>query len=280
MADTFLPNENIVWNLTSNCTISKNGEIGFMVRVLWRKQISERKGTRKSSTVFKTITEAEDNAFEFRYSLKDKATRLRLDKYKMDLDLRFSNVSYVTESMSSPMEPPAKRIRQPSSGTTKKYAMSGSHALNKIVQKCSNPKNSYTALNGIQHLDKMQASAQKIQCYIRNRDIKRSAKNMKAAMTNQTYRLSLIKYLSNFISDNNCVQLLLGADDPEILASYSLYDKVHVTTKAKHITDALLALSEAHQNCECITWVECCETAVTKNYNQINRARTVADWYL
>ena len=53
-----------------------------------------------------------------------------------------------------------------------------------------------------------------------------------------------------------------------------------MTTKAKHITDALLALSEAHQNCECITWVECCEVAVTKNYNQINRARTVADWYL
>ena len=99
-------------------------------------------------------------------------------------------------------------------------------------------------------------------------------------MTNQTYRLSLIKYLSNFISDNNCVQLLLGADDPEILASYSSYDKLNVTTKARHITDALLALSEAHQNSECITWVECCEIAVTKNYNQINRARTVADWYL
>ena len=158
--------------------------------------------------------------------------------------------------------------------------MSSSHVLNKIVQRCSNPNNSYTALNGIQYLDEMKASAQKIQCYIRNRDVKRSAKNMKAAITNQAYRLSLIKYLSKFISDNNCVQLLLGADDPEILASYSSYDKLHVATKARHITDALLTLSEAHQNSECITWIECCEKAVNKNYNQISRARTVADWYL
>ena len=35
MSDTFLPNGNIGWALTSNCTISKNGDIGFIVRCLW-----------------------------------------------------------------------------------------------------------------------------------------------------------------------------------------------------------------------------------------------------
>ena len=58
MSDTCLPNGNIGWALTSNCTISKNGDIGFMVRVLRQRTLTSAKGTRKSSTFFKTVTEA------------------------------------------------------------------------------------------------------------------------------------------------------------------------------------------------------------------------------
>ena len=162
MSDTFLPNGNIVLTLTSNCTISKNGDIGFMVRVLRRRQLRDAKGTRKSSTLFKTVTEAEDNVFEFRYSLEDKATRLKIDEYKQDLSLRVSNIRDVMEPISSSPKPSTERLRLPSAGTRRKYTMSSSHVLNKIVQRCSNPNNLYTALNGIQYLDKMKASPQKI----------------------------------------------------------------------------------------------------------------------
>ena len=112
--------------------------------------------------MFKTVTEAEDNAFEFRYSLEDKATRLKIDEYKQDLSLRVSNIRDVTEPISSSPKPSTERLRLPSAGTRRKYTMSSSHVLNKIVQRCSNPNNLYTALNGIQYLDKMKASPQKI----------------------------------------------------------------------------------------------------------------------
>ena len=92
-----------------------------MVRVLWQRKLTWAKGTRKCSTLFKTITEAEDNAFEFRYSLEDKATRLRIDEYKQSLYVCSSNVRDATELISSLLKPPAKIIRQPSAITRRKH---------------------------------------------------------------------------------------------------------------------------------------------------------------
>jgi len=55
-------------------------------------------------------------------------------------------------------------------------------------------------------------------------------------------RQSILKYLSFHIKNNSCDKLLLGAEDPEIMASFSLFDKYHIRTKAVHIADALQAL--------------------------------------
>ena len=221
--DAFLPNSKIVWGLTSNCTICKNGDVGFTVRLNKRERKNDRKASRKSSVLYTTIIEAEDNAFKFRYNLEDKSTRLKLDEYKTNLSLFLSNPAMALPI--SPIKTPSKRIRQPSAILNKKYAMSGSYALNVIAGKCNNNRNMYTAVNSSGNLELVKARVLKSQRYIRNRDLQRGFKNVKVNTTNHTYCLSLIKYLSKFIANNNCEELLLGADDPEILATYSSYDK-------------------------------------------------------
>ena len=127
--------------------------------------------------------------------------------------------------------------------------------------------------------DLVETCALKIQRLKQNSDIQHSAKMMKATMRNQAYRASLIKHFSLYIAADNCELLLRGSEDPETLASYSTYDKSHVTTKTRHVVDALAALFSATVNETPINWLQCCEIAIEKNYNVIKRARTVADWY-
>jgi len=64
---------------------------------------------------------------------------------------------------------------------------------------------------------------------------------MKNVITNQAYRLSTIKYLSNFIANDDCYILVVGSEDSEIRASFSQYDMKHATLKARHIVDTLRA---------------------------------------
>jgi len=92
--------------------------------------------------------------------------------------------------------------------------------------------------------------------------------------------MRIINYLSHHISAGTCELLLLGSKDPEVLASFSPFDRSHVTRKAIHIVDALQALVLKTVSGSSVTWLECCEISVEKNYNLINRARTVADWYI
>ena len=96
----------------------------------------------------------------------------------------------------------------------------------------------------------------------------------------QSYRVFLIKYLSGFISANNCKCLLLGSDDPEVLSTYSPFDQYHVTLKARHVVDALEAMYSATTNEIPITWMKACEIACKRKYNMVARPRTIADWYL
>jgi len=188
--DAFLPNSKIVWGLTSNSTICKNGEKGFTIRLSKRLRKTDGKAKRTCSVLYKTIVEAEDNAFMFRYNLEDKSTRLKLDEYKTNLSLCLSNSAMALPI--SPIETPSKRIRQPSTQLKKKYRMSGSYALNVMAGKSNNPNNMYTAVNDSGNLELAKACALKIQRYVRNRDLQRGLTKVKVNTTNHTYRLYLI----------------------------------------------------------------------------------------
>ena len=84
--------------------------------------------------------------------------------------------------------------------------------------------------------------ARKIQRCARGREIRRAARKIKDTLTNQTYRLRIIQYLSKFIQNDQCELLIRGSEHEEILASFSTYDVKNVTLKARHIVDALCVL--------------------------------------
>ena len=54
----------------------------------------------------------------------------------------------------------------------------------------------------------------------------------------------------------------------------------HVHCKCIHITDALNMFVLYTVKEEAITWIECCQLAIDKNYGIIKFVRTVASWYL
>ena len=178
--------------------------------------------------------------------------------------------------------PPPKRKRALSKSVLKSYAMSGSLTLNLIATKSMNPRNCppnssilYDCNNA--HLN---SAAETIQIFARKREIRHAEEMMKRTILDQTYRVSIVKYLSNYITTNTCEKLLLGSDDSEILKTFSLYDKRHIEMKARHVADALQALLSCTEKNIATTWIRCCEISVKKNYNQVKRARTIADWYL
>ena len=103
---------------------------------------------------------------------------------------------------------------------------------------------------------------------------------MKQTMQDQSYHAEIIAYLHKFLSNNTCEYLLLGSEDPEILSTYSLYDRTHVTTKTRHIIDALIALYDATEKGMATVWLRCCDLSIEKNHGTVKRVRPIADWYI
>ena len=66
------------WELTSNCKIFDSGT-GYHVRLLRRGRVHDKQGSRKTSEQYATIIEAENNAFEYRYGLESKKSKIKLD---------------------------------------------------------------------------------------------------------------------------------------------------------------------------------------------------------
>ena len=98
-------------------------------------------------------------------------------------------------------------------------------------------------------------------------------------MMDQTYRKSIVKYLSEYLGTNTCWKLLLGADDDEIAASITPFEKEHTTLKARHIVDALHSMINAIDSNLPITWLQCYENSCVLNYKQVQRPKTIAEWY-
>ena len=279
MHDAFIPNEQCAWVLTSNCkVVQKKGK--YQIVALKRGRAHDTNGKRIYSTTYDNAIDSENDAFEFRYNLESKKSRISIDEYKTKIR---SSLSGTTIDNTLPQETPRKRIRSLPSSRVQQYSMSGSLQLNLLAGKSSNPKNSQP--NSSSLLDhRLQSILNKhaatIQRVVRNREVKRGARMMKRTIREQTYRQSILKYLSFHIKENSCDKLLLGSEDPEIMASFSLFDKYHARTKAVHIADALQVLIKHTEDNKSVTWIKCCEVAIQNNYNQIKRARTIADWYL
>ena len=144
--------------------------------------------------------------------------------------------------------------------------MSGSKHLNRLANVSRNPNNCPPNLDFLSEEEIANMFAAKIQRWERGKDIRRASKKMIDAIKNQAYRLSMIKYLSKFLQNNNCEMLILGSEDTEIRSSFSSYDVKNVTLKARHIVDALRALVVATENKQQTTWLQCCEKSLEDNF--------------
>ena len=66
------------WELTSNCKVFNSG-MGYHIRFLWRGRKTDKTGQRRTSQRYATIIEAENNAYEYRYSLESKCSKEKLN---------------------------------------------------------------------------------------------------------------------------------------------------------------------------------------------------------
>ena len=69
--DAFLTNKQLIWERTSNCKITSQGS-GSFIRLLRRERATYISGKRLSSIRYDTVIEAENAAFDYRYSLEGK----------------------------------------------------------------------------------------------------------------------------------------------------------------------------------------------------------------
>ena len=219
MHAAFFIRDDLAWELTSNCNIYAKDSHSFYVRVLHRNRPHDRKGQHKVSQQYSTVIEAENNAFVFRYSLESKMCKIKLDGYKDGLCL--ADYDSTTKSIISTVVPPQhKRKLHPA--RLKSYVMSGSHKLNQLANVSHNLNNCPGYVDFLYHDDVVNKCAMKIQNCVRKRDIQRGAKRMRETLTEQAYSISLVKYLSNYISNDKCEMLLIGSDNSEICATFSL----------------------------------------------------------
>ena len=270
MHDSFLRNEKLVWERTSNCRVidKKNGN--YYIRLMRRVRANDVSGARVQSTKFDSIIKAENAAFQYRYSLESKKTQNMLDKYVTNLKLSslYDDANEtLQDSLVLPVPPPLPPSN-PNPSTTlsiakrRSYAMSSNINANLKVASSRNSNNFPPNSSSIFSSDILHECANKIQRVVKNRDIRRSAKNARETMKKQSHRVRLIRYLSQFITTDTCIKLLLGSDDPEILKTFSPFDKEHATLKARHVSDALTVMVDYCNREKAITWIECCNIAI------------------
>jgi hypothetical protein len=139
-----------------------------------------------------------------------------------------------------------------------------------------NPSNRSDNMTIEEFLDKQATTIQKC---LRGEALKRAAKAMQRLATYQSYCKELMLYLGKSLAMRDGLSLLLGAEDPEIAATYTDSDKLFVLDKARHIHDALCIMVNYTEANKCITWLRCCELSAEMNFNQYT-GRTIMKWYL
>ena len=236
-------NDGKLWGATANCSIEFKDN-AFFIKLLYRGRPKDKTGKRIRSGKFKTAIEAENNAFLFRYSNENIKCRERLDKYKtniqnmvdgkMDLSLLQPLQEPLTVTSASDCPVDGKQKRKPSPRLQKSYAMSASYALNAKVKRSGNPMNALPSWDLVVREFIATIYVRKIQRFLKRRSTKRAAKSMRDTIHNQSYRHSLLVYLTKHISENASESLLMGGDDPEVASTYSEFDKKHVLMKARH----------------------------------------------
>ncbi len=104
--------------------------------------------------------------------------------------------------------------------------------------------------------------------YYQGRCLRRASKAVRRLATDQRYRIELMRYLAKFLATKDGLALLLGAEDPEIAATYTESDRLFVLEKARHLHDTLCVMVASTEEKRPITWLRCCELSAELHFHQ------------
>ena len=178
MNNAFLPNEELVWERTSNCKIVSN-KSRFRIQLLHRNRATDKKGVRKYSSQYNRAIDGENNAFNYRYNLESKSCRQKIDRYKLNLKESLGGEASITPLLITPsvseLTTTLKRKRSLGFDHRRSYAMSSNELLNKKAKSFRNPNNCLPRLFNSDNFAQ-DAYAARIQQLVRYRCMRRSAK--------------------------------------------------------------------------------------------------------
>jgi hypothetical protein len=268
------------WTLTSNLKILQKHSF-FNIVVNRRDKAGRTNGRQRFSSRYADQNAAEKAAFEFRYSNEARTGKQKVDDW-LELHQKLLNgVFTVTEATPTEVQScdlSKKAMYVNCSGARKKsLEMSGSiehlESSNILSRNPCNPSNTMTVE---EFLDKQATTIQKC---LKGRCLRRASKAVRRLATDQRYRIELMRYLAKFLATKDGLALLLGAEDPEIAATYTESDRLFVLEKARHLHDALRVMVASTEEKRPITWLRCCELSAESHFHQYT-GRTIMKWYL
>jgi hypothetical protein len=270
------------WSLTSYCKVfpvSIYAAIaGWRIRLLKRKGgKTKAKGQEKKSRQYESQIAAENGMFEFRKSFESPKSRKQLDQWELSLLESSIRVELIVDEGTS-----NHRDVRTGNRCRKAFAMSSNALLHEQrCTVCRNP-NSRPPVHLLQYSQEL--AAQKVQGYIRLRQLTWGVKAQTKAKGDQMYREMVLAYLQKFIRAPRHLEkwkqlLLVGADDEEVAATYSEYDRDHTIEKAQCIANALQVMCDRTKNGQTCTWQQACE--ITSRIScKGTHWKTIQLWYL
>jgi hypothetical protein len=266
------------WTLTSNLRIVQKHNF-YNIVLSRRDKADSTNGKPRFSSRYADQNSAEKAAFDFRYSNEARTGKRKVDDW-FDLNQKILNGVFTvtpTEVVQS-YDLSKKAIAFNYSGARKKSVeMSASIKYLESSNIWSrNPCNRSNNMTVEEFLDKQATTIQKC---LKGRALRRAANAMRRLATDQTYRKELMLYLGKLLAIRDGLALLVGAEDPEIAATYTESDRLFVLEKARHLYDALRIMITSTEEGIPITWLGCCELSAGSHFHQFT-GRTIMKWYL
>jgi hypothetical protein len=268
------------WTLTSNLRIVQKHNF-YNIVVSRRDKADTSNGKRRLSSRYADQNAAEKAAFEFRYSNEAGIGKRKVDNWFDDnqklLKGVFTAVTPKEVQCCDLSKKATAEVRNCSDARKKSLEMSAAiKYLDSSNISSRNPGDPSNNMTVEEFLDKQATTIQKC---LKGRALRRAAKAMRRLATDQAYRKELMCYLGKSLATRDGLSLLVGAEDPEIAATYTDSDTLFVLEKARHLYDALRIMITYTEEIVSITWLRCCELSAESHFHQYT-GRTVMKWYL
>ena len=264
------------WTLTSNLRIVHKHEF-FNIVLNRRDKADSSNGKQYYSSRHNDQNSAEKAAFEFRYSYEARTGKLKVDGW-LALNERLLGGDFNINLLPAEVNPKQARISVNTSGTRKR-SLEMTAAITFVDSKHIRSRNPNNPSNDMTIEEFLGRQATKIQKCLKGRALRRAAEAMRRLVTDQSYRKELMLYLGKALAMRDGLSLLLGAEDPEIAATYTDSDQAFVLDKAMHLHSALRIMVTTTDENKPITWLQCCELAADLHFKQYT-GRTIMKWYL